>query len=579
MTTRRLAAILAADVVGFSTLMGQDEEGTLSRIKSLRRDVIEPKVKEHHGRVFKTTGDGVLVEFSSPVEAVRCAVGIQEALAAQAAQGTFEALQLRVGINLGDILIEEDGDVYGDGVNVAARLEQLAEPGGVCLSGKVYEEVRDKLPFAFADRGEQPVKNIARPVRAYALAGPRLKTEPAAVKPLPLPDKPSIAVLPFTNMSGDPEQEYFADGVVEDIITALSRVRWFFVIARNSSFTYKGKAVDIRQVGRELGVRYVLEGSIRKAGQRVRITGQLIEAATGHHVWADKFDGSWEDIFDLQDQITEQVVGAIEPSVRRAEIERAQAKRTENLAAYDLYLRALPHSHALTSHGNEEALSLLQQAIQIDPSFALGHACAGFNTARRLWQNWSVDWKGDASAALAYARAALELDRTDPEVLWRAAFVMTHTTSEVDQAVILSNRAVALNPNSAQALIFNGWSHFPVHKYEIAIERFERARRLSPFDPVMHGLLTGLAMASLELGRYEMAVSYCRDSLAQNPRFLATHRVLAASYAHLEQMGQAREAVAEVFRHAPEATLSSLPKGALNNVAFIEGLRKAGYPE
>ena len=344
MTTRRLAAILAADVVGFSSLMGQDEEGTLARIKSLRREVIEPKVKEHHGRVFKTTGDGLLVEFSSPVEAVRCAVGVQEALAAQAAQEPSQALQLRIGINLGDIMIEEDGDVYGDGVNIAARLEQLAEPGGISISGKVYEEVRDKLPYSFEDQGEQQVKNIARPVRVYSLrAAPtgtgRLQQRSA----LPLPDRPSLAVLPFTNMSGDPEQEYFADGVVEEIITALSRVRWFFVIARNSSFTYKGRSVDIRQVGRELGVRYVLEGSIRKAGNRVRITGQLIEAASGRHVWADRFDGELADIFDLQDRITESVVGAIEPSLRRAEIERASAKPTDDLDAYDLYLQALAH--------------------------------------------------------------------------------------------------------------------------------------------------------------------------------------------------------------------------------------------
>ena len=297
MTTRRLAAILAADVVGFSKLMGQDEEGTLARIRALRRDVIEPKVQEHHGQIVKTTGDGFLVEFASPVEAVRCAVGMQAALASAhaAPQEPSQPIQMRIGINLGDILIEPDGDIYGDGVNVAARLEQLAEPGGVCISGAVDEVVRDRLGIvAFEDRGEQQVKNIARPVRVYTLAPPGAARSEAS-KSLPLPDKPSVAVLPFTNMSGDPEQEYLADGIVEEIITALSRFGGLFVIARNSSFTYKGRAVDVRQVGRELGVEYVLEGSLRRAGNRIRITGQLIEAHTGRHVWAERYDRELSD--------------------------------------------------------------------------------------------------------------------------------------------------------------------------------------------------------------------------------------------------------------------------------------------
>ena len=377
-TQRRLAAILAADVVGFSALMGQDEEGTLARIKDLRREVLEPKVNDHQGRVVKTTGDGILVEFSSPVEAVRCATEIQECLAATGSRESPKALQLRIGINLGDIIIEADGDIYGDGVNVAARLEQMAEPGGISISGKVYEEVRDKLPYSFEDRGEQQVKNIARPVRVYSLqAAPTGTDAPSTRSALPLPDRPSLAVLPFTNMSGDPEQEYFADGVVEDIITALSRVRWFFVIARNSSFTYKGRSVDIRQVGRELGVRYVLEGSIRKAGNRVRITGQLIEAANGRHVWADRFDGELADIFDLQDRITESVVGAIEPSLRRAEIERASAKPTNDLDAYDLYLQALAHYYALTKPASDEALRLLGRALELGPELLLGQGFGG----------------------------------------------------------------------------------------------------------------------------------------------------------------------------------------------------------
>ena len=290
MTTRRLAAILAADVVGFSSLMGQDEEGTLARIKQLRREVVEPKVREHHGRVFKTTGDGLLVEFPSPVEAVRCAVAVQETLASQASQEPSQPLQLRIGINLGDIIIEEDGDVYGDGVNVAARLEQLADPGGISISGKVYEEVRDKLPYAFEDRGEQQVKNIARPVKVYGLRGLKPTITPREPRVLPLADRPSIAVLPFTNMSGDPEQVYFSDGLSEDVITELSRFRELMVIARNSSFSFRGQSVDVREIGRALGAEYVVEGSVRRAGDRVRVTAQLVHAVTGSHLWAERYD-------------------------------------------------------------------------------------------------------------------------------------------------------------------------------------------------------------------------------------------------------------------------------------------------
>src|SRR5215203_4520556 len=303
MTTRRLAAILAADVVGFSSMMEKDEEGTASHVRAVRREVIEPKLSAHQGRLVKTTGDGFLAEFASPVEAVRCALSIQDSIAERGEAN--EGLQLRIGVNLGDIIIEDDGDVFGDGVNVAARLEQLADPGGVLISGKIYEEIEGKIERRFESRGEQQVKNLARPVRVFALTSATpSKAEPKA---LTLPDKPSIAVLPFQNMSGDPEQDYFADGVVEDIITALSRFKSLFVIARNSSFTYKGRAVDIKQVGRELGVRYVLEGSVRKAGGRVRITGKLIEAATGAHLWAERYDGSLEDVFDLQDRVTAQV--------------------------------------------------------------------------------------------------------------------------------------------------------------------------------------------------------------------------------------------------------------------------------
>src|SRR5438132_1199484 len=341
--TRRLAAILAADVAGYSRLMGADEEGTLERLKALRRELLDPKIAEHKGRIIKTTGDGLLVEFASVVDAVRCAVAVQQAMPERnTGVGAESCIELRIGINLGDVIVEGN-DLYGDGVNIAARIEALADAGGVFVSNTVHDHVRDRLPFLFEDLGEQQVKNIARPVRVY-----RVRDIGAAVKspstppqpPLPLPDKPSIAVLPFANMSGDPEQEYFADGMVEEIITALSRIRWLFVIARNSSFTYKGQAVDVKRVGRELGVRYVLEGSVRKAGQRVRITAQLIEAETGTHLWADRFDGSLEDVFELQEQVAISVAGVIEPALQAAETARSANRPPSDLPAYDLYLRA-----------------------------------------------------------------------------------------------------------------------------------------------------------------------------------------------------------------------------------------------
>src|SRR5579862_255875 len=369
-TERRLAAILAADVAGYSRLIGEDEEGTLDRLRVIRAELIDPKIAEHRGRIVKTTGDGLLVEFASVVDALRCASEWQQAMAERTACVTpAQRLQFRIGINVGDIVVE-DGDIFGDGVNVAARLEALAEPGGICVSARVQEDVTGRLDLAFEDLGEQALKNIARAVRVYRVGPTSPHPYPPPQSPgqargeegrvgadaparLALPDKPSIAVLPFQNMSGDPEQEYFADGIVEDITTGLSRIKWLFVIARNSTFVYKGKAVDVRQAGRELGVRYVLEGSVRKAGGRLRITAQLIEAETGAHLWADRFDGAFQDIFDFQDQITERVVGVVEPSLQRSEIERSRRKRPENLNAYDIYLHAVPHAMAITAPAAE----------------------------------------------------------------------------------------------------------------------------------------------------------------------------------------------------------------------------------
>jgi len=386
--TRRLAAILAADVAGYSRLIEADEEGTLGRLKALRTEVIDPKIAGHKGRIVKTTGDGLLVEFASVVDALRCAAEIQAALAeSNAALPPDRRIEFRVGVNVGDVV--EDDDIFGDGVNVAARLEGLAEPGGICVSARVQEDTAGKLDLAFEDMGEQSLKNIARPVRAYRVgpaSGPAFTR--ASFGPT-LPDKPSIAVLPFANMSGDPERQYFVDGMVEEIITALSRIRWLFVLARNSSFTYKGQAIDVKQVGRELGVRYVLEGSVRKAGQRVRITGQLIDALAGTNLWADRFDGSLEDVFELQDKVASSVAGVIEPALQAAETARSSGRPTTDLTAYDLYLRA----SAMFSSSAQvpEALRLMEQAIGRDPRYGPALALAAHCCLRLVLDGRSED--------------------------------------------------------------------------------------------------------------------------------------------------------------------------------------------
>jgi adenylate cyclase len=422
-TTRRLAAILAADLAGYSRLMGADEVGTVQALRE-HRAAADPLVTEQGGRVVKTTGDGVLIEFSSVVSAIECALGLQR-LAAERNAGTPDErrMEWRIGIHIGDVLIEGD-DILGDGVNIAARLEGIAEPGGICISDDAFRQVRGKVEAEFADMGEQSLKNIARPLRVYRVGlspATNQRITPTAV--LPLPDKPSIAVLPFQNMSGDPEQEYFVDGMVEEIITALSRIRWLFVMARNSSFTYKGQTVDVKQVGHELGVRCVLEGSVRKAGNRVRITGQLIDATTGAHLWADRFDGSLEDVFDLQDKVASGVAGVIEPALQAAETARSADRPTADLTAYDLYLRAYA-MYFSSSARFPEALRLMEQAIARDPRYGPALAWAA-NCCFRL----VVDRRGEdlRLKGVDFARRALEVAGDDPVVLVHAAHALAYS--------------------------------------------------------------------------------------------------------------------------------------------------------
>src|SRR5262249_17583153 len=507
---RRLVAILAVDVAGYSRLMGEDEEGTLAAVRAIRRELGDPKITEHRGRIVKTTGDGLLVEFASVVDAVRCAVEVQsEMIARNAALPAGRRIEFRMGINVGDVIIE-DGDIFGDGVNIAARLEALAEPGGICLSATAHEQVRDRIDIAFDDLGEQQVKNIARPVHTYAVAlGTSSRAALPAAAPLPLPaarrappDKPPLGVLPFQNLTGDAEQEYFVDGMVEEITTAIARLPWLFVIARNSAFTYKGKPVDVKQVAQELGVRYVLEGSVRKAANRVRITGQLIDTTTAAHIWTDRFDGALDDIFDLQDQVASSVAGAIEPKLRQSEIDRASRKPAASLTAYDFYLRALARSYRFTEEGLAEAVVLARQALAIDPSYAPAAALVGWCRGQQRAQGWGALAADDVAEACRLARQALEAERDDAQTIWQAGWTLVFLAGEAAMAAAL-DRALALNPNAAHAWLRRGHMHALRSQPEAAIEAIERARRLSPCDPYTFFYAVIIATAHLVARRFE----------------------------------------------------------------------------
>lgn len=535
--------MLAADVAGYSRLMGADELGTLEALKAIRREIVDPTIASHRGRIVKTTGDGLLVEFGSAVDAVSAAMAIQNQMT-RSGDGSAPKILLRIGINIGDVIIDGD-DIFGDGVNIAARVENECEPGGVCLSGSVFEQIKGKTTFAFDDLGEKALKNIDGPVRLYAaqsghrfgMNGPVAMTPASdAHKLLPLPDKPSIAVLPFQNMSDDPEQEYFSDGMVEDIIAALSRFKALFVIARNSSFTYKGKAVDIKQVGRELGVRYVLEGSIRKAGGKVRITGQLIEAATGAHLWADRFDGLLDDIFELQDKMTSSVVAAVAPRLDQAEIERSLRKPTESLDAVDLYYRALQCYRRLDREGNEDAVRLARQAISIDPNFSAAYGVALQCFVQRRDGGWIKD--EDVAEGKQYAVRATELG-DDAFALSAAALAFANILMDPGTADAIADQALAMNPNLAMAWIHRGWISMFLGRHESALEQFQYALRLNPLDQV-HRMEAGLAAANFFLRRFEIALSWATKSIARRKDYVIALRYALVSYAMLGRVAEAQ---------------------------------------
>ena len=520
---RRLAAVLAADVAAYSRLMGRDEERTLANLKSFRKTLIDPAIAAHRGRIVKTTGDGMLVEFASAVDAARCAVEVQRNVAAQNADVPQDLrIEFRIGIHVGDIIID-DNDIFGDGVNIAARLEEIAVPGGVCISDDAHRQIRGKIDIAFDDIGEQTLKNIVEPMRAWRmrLAGEDASaiqpgSTPIKVQDLALPDKPSIVVLPFDNMSAEPGQDYLADGIVEAITAALSCIRSFFVIARSSAFTYKGRATNARDIGKELGVAYLLEGSVQKAGNRLRIIVQLIETEGGAHVWSSRFDGAVEDFFDLEDRITEQVAGALQPSIRIAEIERSRRKRPQDLGSYDYTMRAMPHVWALEKEESGKALQLLEKALAIDPEFPLALSLAGWCHAQRSVYNWADDIAESQALARSLAERAAEMSGDDPVIL--AVLGAVHTfVRNFGTARVLLERAVILDSNAAWAWSRLGWLENYADQPQKAIDNFERALRLSPIDPMNFNNYVGLGSAHEVAQEYDKAAAFYRRALEERP--------------------------------------------------------------
>ena len=583
---RRLAAILAADVAGSCRLIGIDEEGTLARLKALRRTLFDPKIAEHHGRVVKNTGDGALAEFASVVDALRCADEIQRGMAKQNVDVPQDKrIELRIGIHIGDIIIEEN-DIFGDGVNIAARLEGIAEPGGVCMSNDAYRQVRGKVAIVCDDMGPQLLKNIAEPMQAWRVRVGEVLIPPVTERTsghvaLTLPEKPSIAVLPFQNMSSDPEQEYFVDGIVDDITTALSRFRFLFVIARNSSFVYKGRAVDIKQVGRDLGVRYVLEGSVHKAKGKVRITGQLIDALSGVHLWADRFEGDLSDIFALQDEMTLNVISAIQPKLLQTEIERAARRRPDNLGAHDLCLRAAPHFYSFKREGLAETKRLCYRALEIDPRYGFAAFIAGQCCTTLVTQGWAPDAKSELAEAMRLFRFALSIDENDPEALAAMGRMTASVVGDFDAATEMVDRAVILNPNSWLAWEQRGQTFNCTGNFEEALRSFERAVRLSPLDPFLFGNYTHIGLALIGLGRFDDALVAAKKALRKNKTYSSTYRCLAAALAHLGREAEAREAAAGLLELDPNFRISEwvARNGLSRHQMYIDGLRKAGVPE
>ena len=578
---RRLVAILAADIVGYSRLMGADESGSLAQLKTHRKELIDPIIEENEGRIFKTTGDGLLVEFPSAVGAVRCAAEVQKGMEERNYRVPEDRrVRFRIGVNVGDVIVEGE-DLFGDGVNVAARLEGLAEPGGICVSSRVHDDVRGKLDLEFRGLGEQTLKNIERPVQAFAVL---LTSEPSFEGPkLSTPEKPSIAILPFTNMSGDPEQEYFSDGITEDLITELSRFRWFFVIARNSTFAYKGKSPNVTEVARELGVRYVLEGSVRKAGSRVRITAQLLDASTGHHLWAERYDRNMEDIFELQDEIASTIAGKIGPELSKAELQRVKTRRSENMDAWDTYLRGMSHLYRYSKDDIAAAQKLFEQAIEAGPDFVAAHVGLAEAHYYEGVYGFSESLKDAGTRALVPAKRAVELGPDDPEVHSTLGRVL-YLQREHEPAIRELRTAIELNPNLAlahyglgAALAFSGQA-------EEALQHLNMAIRLSPHDPNMGSFLVRLADASIFMHHYDQAVEWAKKAVQRTGFQWSRHAALISALGHLELEDEARRALDVLLNLRPDFSLTFIRQRHLIDDPvylehYIDGLRKAGAPD
>jgi adenylate cyclase len=582
----RFAVILCADVVGYSRLMGIDEEGTLAALGRVRRGLVDPKILEHKGRIVRTMGDGLLVEFNSVVDAVRCAIAIQRAMPEHVADAPVDRrIRFRLAINIGDVV--SDGDlIYGDGVTIASQMESLAEPGGINVSRAVRDQIRDRLPIAFEDLGEHEVKNIARPVRVFRIVleerpdVPATQTRRRAAAP---PERPAVAVLPFQNLGGDAETEFFLDSVAEDLITELARARWFSIVARNTSFSYKDKGADAKQIGRELGVRYVVEGSLRKAGTRVRIGCQLVDAASGQHLWADRFDGTLEDSFDLQDRITESVIGSVGPVLRDAEIDRARRKPEASQDVYDLTLRAFPLTFAETAEDNAEALRLLARALETDPAYPMANALAAWCHQQRHLMDWPAGQADDREAATCMARVAISGGADAPLALTLAAAVQAGLTRDHDLALAAVDRAMMINTNAAVVLAFDALTRCICGAYDTAIEHAEKAIQLSPLEPLVYYAAFALALACLLTGRTEEAVAHARRAIEGNRNFAFSYCVLALGCARLGRSEEAAQAVRGLMRVAPRFRVGSLRKIRFADAERLQSdlylLREAQLPE
>jgi adenylate cyclase len=579
---RKLAAILAADIAGYSRLTAENEEATLQTLAS-HQSTAAQLVQEHAGRVFGTAGDSLIAEFASPVQAVRTAVAVQRAIDRHNADlAPQRRMSFRIGVHLGDVVAEGD-DLLGDAVNVAARLEQMAEPGGILVSGTVWEQIEGKTSFPCSYQGERTAKNLPRPIRVYRIDWHQpdmLATDAGALPEAPaLPDKPSIAVLPFTNMGSDPEQDYFADGISEDIITALAKMRWLFVIARNTSFVYKGNAVDIKQVGRELGVRYVLEGSVRKAGNRVRITAQLIEAATGTHIWSERYDRDLADAFAVQDEITDSVVGAIEPELLLIERQYAARKSRASMDAWDHFLRGMWHFYRFSPEEHAKAEAQMREAIRLNPDSAQGYIGLSRVINARVQLGWTLDPDADRQAAYAASRRAVEIDDRDSYAHYTLAWASI-TLGRQQEALAEAQKSIDLTPNLALAYFSLGVARLFVGSFDQVADPFQRAMRLSPHEPLTFLFAGFLALAQYHLGRYEAAIGTAQSAIALRP-FHSLYRVLAACYGQLGRQAEAAAALEEMTRLMPPAALQNWEltypySDPAHRAQLLDGLRKAG---